>query len=264
MWRKANRRRAEPKAPRLPGLARLPWPLVLAGASVAAIGAGVWTLSLWLLNRPIDTIVINGNFERVSPLQLETLIEPHARAGFLRIDLGATQRALKDLPWVATAEIRRKWPGTLTVTVGEEKAVACWGEGGLLNAAGELFLPSAERLPPELPRLDGPAGTEALVTGRYFAIQRQLEHRGMSAARLALDARGAWTLTLHNGLQVRLGANRVEQRIDRFFRVLDGTLANLAGELDYVDLRYPNGFAVGWKNRAGVSAASPVEMDPNA
>lgn len=262
MLRKQNRRRTEERAPTVRLL--IPWPMIIALASVATIAAGLYVASAWILNRPIEAIVINGRFERVSPLHIETLIEPHARAGFLDVDLGATQRDLKALPWIASAEVRRKWPGTLEVSLREEKAIACWGEHGLLNAAGELFLPSAERVPAELPRLSGPDGTEAVVTERYFSVQKQLEHRGMAAVRVELDERGAWSFTLANGLVVRLGANDVERRVERFFRVLDGTLTHLAGEVDYVDMRYPNGFAVGWKNQAAVRAVAIEEPDPNA
>lgn len=245
-------------------LPRIPWGAVVAGVAAMAVTAGGYSLSVWLLNRPIETIVINGAFQRVSPIHLEALVEPYARAGFLEVDLVATKHELVALPWVARADVRRKWPDTLEVRITEEKPIACWGERGLLNAAGELFLPRADHVPGELPRLSGPAGTEALVTSRYFAIQQQLEHRGMAAVSMELDERGAWSFRLANGIQVRLGANGVEERIARFFHVLDGTLAQLAGEVAYVDMRYPNGFAIGWKTDEAVRAAAAEEPTPNA
>jgi cell division protein FtsQ len=239
------------------------WRAVTALGAAVLTAAGVYLGSAWLLNRPIDTIVVNGAFQRVSPIQIEALVEPYARAGFVDIDLGATRRALTALPWIADAELRRKWPGTLEIRVREESPVACWGERGLLNAAGELFLPDADHVPAELPRLRGPAGTEAQVTARWFNLQEQLEHRGMAAVAVTLDARGAWSFQTSSGLQVRLGANGVDQRIGRFFAVLDGTLAHLAAEAAYVDMRYPNGFAIGWKN-ADAAATAAEEPPPNA
>jgi cell division protein FtsQ len=240
------------------------WRSVALLVAVAAVTAGAYPLSRWLLNRPIETIVINGSFQRVSPIQLEAQVEPYAHAGFLDVDLGAVRHVLTALPWVASVEVRRKWPGTLEIQVKEETPVACWGERGLLNSAGELFLANADHVPAELPRLHGPAGTEAQVTARYFAVQERLEHRGMTATTLTLDGRGAWSFTTSSGLQVRLGAKAVDQRIERFFDVLDGTLAHLAGEVDYVDMRYPNGFAVGWKNQQPARAAAAQEPQPHA
>lgn len=261
MLRRRNRKVAERRAVELPAI---PWRAIVGAAGVAGTVAGSWLFAAWLLNKPIETIVINGAFERVSPIQLEALVEPYARAGFLDVDLAGTRRQLVALPWVASAEVRRRWPGTLVVNVREEKPIACWGENGLLNAAGELFLPDAEHVPAELPRLRGPSGTEAQVTERYFRLQEQLEHRGMAAVAMALDDRGAWSFTLANGMQVRLGANSVDQRVTRFLAVLDGTLAHLAGEVDYVDMRYPNGFAIGWKSQQAAQAGAPEEPEPNA
>lgn len=240
------------------------WRALAIVAVAVVVVAGAYPLSAWLLNRPIETIVINGTFHRVSPIRLEAIVEPYARAGFLEIDLAATRRELTALPWIASAEVRRKWPGTLEIQVREETPIACWGERGLLNSDGELFLARADHVPAELPRLRGPAGTEAQVTARYFTVQEQLEHRGMSATTMALDGRGAWTFTTSAGLQVRLGANSVDERITRFFEILDGTLAHLAGELEYVDMRYPNGFAIGWKNREPARVAAAKESQPNA
>ncbi len=261
MWRKRNRRRSSRPTRTRPFVN---WKAVAALAAVGAISVGGWQASAWLLNRPIRTIVVNGSFQRVSAIQLDALVEPYARAGFLDVDLAGTRRELEALPWVASAVVRRKWPGTLEVRITEEVPIACWGERGLLNAAGELFLTDADHVPAELPRLSGPAGTEAQVTARYFDVQEQLEHRGMSAVAMSLDARGAWAFEMSNGVQVRLGANSVEARIARFFHALDSVLAHPPGEMAYVDMRYPNGFAIGWKNGDAMRAASHEEQQPNA
>jgi cell division protein FtsQ len=245
-------------------LPAIPWAALGVVAGLLALLGGGYYASAWLLNRPIETVRLSGPFQRVSAIQIEALVEPYARAGFLDVDLDATRRDLTALPWVATAEVRRRWPGTLEVEVREEKPIACWGERGLLNAAGELFLPDAGHVPAELPRLNGPPGTEAQVTQRYFAVQEQLEHRGMSAVSMTLDERGAWSFQTSTGLQVRLGAKSVDERVARFFQVLDRTLSHMAGEVDYVDMRYPNGFAIGWKNPDAVQAASAEEPRPHA
>ena len=240
------------------------WRLVSVAAAAAASSVAIYLGAVWLLNRPIETIVVAGAFQRVSPIQIEALVEPFAHAGFVDVDLGAMRRELAALPWVASAEVRRRWPGRLEVRVQEEAPVACWGERGLLNAAGELFLPDADHVPAELPRLLGPAGTEEQVTARYFRLQEQLERRGMAAVAVTLDERGAWTFRTSTGLQVRLGANSVDARMERFFFVLDSTISRFAGEVEYVDMRYPNGFAVGWKSSGGAAAAAGKEPAPNA
>jgi cell division protein FtsQ len=260
MWHRRNRKRVRREPWRVPAVN---WPAVALAVAGLTTAAGAYLGVLALLNRPIETLVMNGAFERVSAMQLEGLVEPHTRAGFLHVDMAAVRNALTALPWVARAEVRRRWPGTLEVRITEEVPVACWRERGLLNAAGGLFLQQADHVPAELPRLTGPGGTEAAVTARYFQVQQQLEHRGMAAVAVALDERGAWTFRLNSGIEVRLGANAVDERIARFFQVLDGVVAQISADVDYVDMRYPNGFAIGWKNRDAVRAAAGERPDPN-
>lgn len=264
MLRKTNRRRraARPLRPAR-SWPSIPWSALGLAAGLLAMGAGVYQGGVWMLNQPIETIRLHAPFQRVSAVQLEALVEPHARAGFIGIDLGAARRDLLALPWVERARLRRRFPGTLEVEVYEQRPIARWGERGLLNAAGGLFLPEAGHELPELPRLKGPQGAEAEVTGRYLVVQELLQQRGLSVAAIALDERGSWSFRTSKGLEVRLGAHSIDERIRRFFQALDRSLTQLSGEVDYVDMRYPNGFAVGWKAPEELQAASAAGGPPH-
>ena len=210
--------------------------------------------TLWLMDRPIESVVINGAFQRVPAIQLEEALSPHVQTGFLDADLHAMRAELANIPWVANASIRRRWPGSIEVQIVEQQPAACWGERGLLNVKGELFVKEASHVPAELPRLNGPDGFEGKVATMYSRINDKLEQRGMTAVSLHLDGRGAWEFVLSNGIQVRLGASTVEQRLDRFFIALDQVLSSQAEYVDYIDMRYTNGFAIGWKDRNPVRA----------
>jgi len=175
--------------------------------------------------------------------------------GFLAADLDAIRDQVTALPWVATARVSRRWPGTLDVTVTEEEPAARWGADGLLNPQGRLFVRHTSHIPAELPRLSGPEGSEAEVAARYVAINEKLVERGLVAAALALDGRGAWTLVLSNGIGVRLGSQDVDARLARFYEALDTVVGPVAADVQFVDMRYTNGFSVGWKQQRAASAA---------
>jgi cell division protein FtsQ len=68
----------------------------------------------------------------------------------------------------------------------------------------------------------------------------------MRLSKVELDARGAWQLTLGNGITVRLGRQDVPARLERFIAVASPVVAARVAEVTYVDLRYSNGFSVGW------------------
>lgn len=246
MARRPNRRRTAAPKPRVT-LPQVNWTRVVGVLAATCITAAVYICTVWLMDRPITAVSVQGPFERVSAMQLEEALAEHVQGGFVSSDLARIQRAAVALPWVATASVQRRWPGTLVVRVTEQQPAACWGDDGLLNESGELFVKGEARLPAELPRLTGPDGLERRVAAMYFEIETRLEQRGFAALSLDLDARGAWTFRLNNGVVVRLGAEAVEQRLARFFRALDNGVAVASEQAAYVDMRYTHGFAIGWR-----------------
>jgi cell division protein FtsQ len=229
-------------------------------ALLAAMGGLMGALA-WGLNRPIRAISMDGAFQRVSPGQVEKAVAPYAQAGFMSVDLDRIQRAVEQVPWVDHAQVQRRFPNIVHVTVVEEIAAARWGEAGLLNTRGELFVRQADHLPAELPRLSGPDGSQSRVAQRYLSAQGRMLEAGLRIAALRLDERGAWEMDLDSGVTVRLGRRDVDQRLDRFIRTASQVIAHRLGDIDYVDMRYSNGFAIGWRGAlAPVTAAAPASQ----
>jgi cell division protein FtsQ len=212
----------------------------------------------WALDRPVRVISMDGSFQRVSPGQIEKAVAPYAHEGFMSADLDAVQRAVEALPWVDHARVQRRWPNSLHVTVVEQTAAARWGESGLLNTRGQLFERAAAHVPAELPRLSGPEGSESQVAQRYLSAQGRMLEAGMRIAALRLDERGAWEIDLDNGVTVRLGRRDVDERLERFIRTASQVIAHRMNEISYVDMRYSNGFAIGWRN-AQAPASAPAK-----
>ena len=229
--------------------------VALAGGALAALG--------WALDRPVQVISMDGSFQRVSPGQIEQALAPYAHTGFMSADLDRIQSAVEALPWVMHARIQRRWPNSLHVTVIEQAAAARWGDSGLLNTRGELFIRAAAHVPAELPRLSGPEGTELQVAQRYMSLQGRMLEAGMRIAALRLDERGAWEMDLDSGVTVRLGRRDVDERIARFIRTASQVIAHRLNDITYVDMRYSNGFAIGWRGPAA-PAPTPAKRPNDA
>jgi cell division protein FtsQ len=259
--RRGNRRRVEGgRAWRLP---TLPWRRigVLAG-STAAVAVLGWLLVL-LLDQPIERVTVEGGFQRITAPEVEKAVRAELRgAGLVSVDLARVSRALRRLPWIDTATVQRSWPRGLKVHVTEQVAVALWNATDLVNGRGECFLAGARFVPPELPQLAGPEGTQTEVVARYLAAQGRIVEAGMRLVALRLDARGAWELTLDNGVHVRLGRQGYDERLERFATTVLRLIAQRAADIDYVDMRYTNGFAVGWRAGATRLAGRSAAEDP--
>jgi cell division protein FtsQ len=251
MVRKQARRRKQKRTASI-RLPRIPLPRVL--GTVAAIGIVYMTyhFSAILFDRPISALTVDGPFQRVSALQIEEAISPMLTSGFLSADLDAIQARIIALPWIDRASVVRQWPSQIHITVTEQVPAAVWGDRGLLNTRGELFVSDARHVPAELPRLSGPESRAAEVAKRYLYLREHLIPLGLDVRALHVDPRGSWDLTLQNGIDVRLGRKDVAERTDLFFDVVANLVMSRAAEIEYVDMRYSNGFSIGWK--AGKSA----------
>jgi len=156
---------------------------------------------------------------------------------------------LEAVPWVRSVEVRREWPNRLEARVEEHVALARWGEKDLVNTFGEVFAaPSSARLP----ALAGPPGTSREVASRYAGFRDRLAPLGLDLTHVTLSGRYAWQLKMDTpasrGLTVELGREQLKDPLDarlaRFVEAWPKTLGRLDRRLDYVDLRYPNGFAL--------------------
>lgn len=255
-----NRRRAEASSWQLPQIdwGRLGW----GGLGLATVGAFLWLL-VSALDQSIDRVLVQGRFQRVSPMDVEQAVRDRIHdAGLVTVDLANLQHAIEALPWVDTATVARAWPRGLEVRIVEQVAAARWGSNGLLNARGELFLSESRFIPPELPRLSGPRGSEGQVAQRYLAIQGRLVEGGARITAVRLDARGAWEIDLDNGVRIRLGRRQVDERFDRFVAAALRLVVQRSAEIAYVDMRYTNGFAVGWRGGTKVAAVDDLDDNP--
>ena len=233
----------------------------IATVALAALAIAV-TLTLGAIDQNITQVSVTGRFQRVSPVEVEQAVKARVRdIGLISVDLNAVQRAVEQLPWVDSATVERQWPRALNIRVAEQVAAARWGANGLLNTRGELFISEARHIPPELPRLLGPRGTEAEVARRYLAAQGQLLEAGMRLTAVRLDARGAWEFDLDNGITVRLGRRQVEERFQRFVQTGVSQIASHASDIHYIDMRYTNGFAIGWRAGGQRVASGAAEED---
>jgi cell division protein FtsQ len=265
--KRRNRRKLTRPEWRLPPLQ---WKRIATAIAFFALAACVAYGMILALDQPIRIVSIEGRFQRISPVQVEQAVTGGLTQGFMSVDLESVRHRVEQLPWIDRARVQRRWPHGLRIEVTEQVAAARWGVSGLLNTRGELFVKEARHVPPELPRLTGPDGSEWQVAQRYLSAQGRLIEAGMRLAALDLDARGAWQLELANGVSVRLGRRQVDERLDRFIQTALPVISGRAAEISYIDMRYSNGFAVGWKrssglaSRGGASKPSPGARPPRS
>jgi len=150
--------------------------------------------------------------------------------------------------------IRRQWPSTLRVEVTEEVPIARWGNEGFLNRLGvELAIADNSTLR-SLPVLTADYGTSAEMMQHYKLLAELLLPTGLKLIKMQRDHMGAWRVETDEGIELVLGREQVGEKIKRLALVWESGLSQQVKQIKTIDLRYPNGLAVAWKDGALVDA----------
>lgn len=220
--------------------------LTAAGGLVALLLLGWGATRSALLD--VDHIRVSGAMQTPAAdvAKASGITRGHAMTGIVE---GAAARRVRSLPWVATARVRRAWPGTLRIRITERKPVAAvrarTGGWMLVDASGRLLGTSADP-PPELVAIEvtgpAPAGEPgqqlddaargALVVARAIPRDRVTQLRVVAAG-----ADGMLELRIVPGGVVRFGPpTDVEAKVLAALTVLDRVdLRNLRE----IDVRVP-------------------------
>jgi len=139
-------------------------------------------------------------------------------------------------PWVASAEVRRRLPGTYQVSIVERHAVAILSLGGLYLVAddGTVFKQLENEDPADLPvvtgidraRFTGDRAYRTSVLLEVVALMHDYRGAGLwrrePIAEIHVEADDAVTLyTGDDGMQVRLGRGPFRTKLRKLRRVLD-------------------------------------------
>jgi cell division protein FtsQ len=177
----------------------------------------------------------------VQRAEIEAVVKRELLGTFFTIDLARARNGLESLPWVRKADVRRQWPDRLEVRLEEHEPLARWGTMGLVNVQGEVFQANYGGI---LPVFNGPAGASKEMAIQYAYFLKSLEPLGQKPVQVNVSPRRAWSLRVESGMMLELGRNDLENRLGRFVQNYERAAAMLERRVDYVDLRYTNGFAV--------------------
>lgn len=228
---------------------RWPW-LALAAALVAV--AALWSMYAWLSNPqrfPLETVQLRGELQHTSEQELRQALSPWVGRGMWGMDVQGIRKSVETLPWVWRASVRRIWPGTLVVHVQEHQPMAYWNGGGLVTEGGLVFQPESASLPKGLPSLQGPDGFAARMVRRYAALKPVLAGSGFELTGLRLDERLSWFAEVDGSVEIAIGRDHFDMRIERFLTAWAGIREQAPGPMASADLRYPNGFAIAWRDQ---------------
>ena len=199
----------------------------------------------WL---PINKVSIVGAYDHVDKHALQQVITPRVNCNFWFVDVSGIKQEVEKLPWVFQATVKKHWPDTVIVDIQQRQAITRWNGEALISMNEEVFYPNRE-ISHQLPALYGPEGSHKEVVAGFREMQTILHPLGLRIKAVRVDKRHAWQLDLDNDIQLLLGRDQYQQRLQRFTQVYGRVLDFREADIASVDLRYGHGMAVRWKKQ---------------
>lgn len=225
--------------------------VLIAVAILLALYGAIWNL----VRMPVFAlreIRVTGDTRHITHEQVEAIVRNELRGTFFTLNLAQLRAAFEKLPWVREVNLRKRWPSRIDIAVIEHVPLARWANTALVNTHGEVFEASFEG---RLPVFIGPIGTSKEIAIQYDFFRRNFAAINATPVMVRFTPRRAWQVRLEGGPTIELGREDIEARLARYLRVHERTVGELKRRIEYVDLRYANGFAV----RIPELKAEPIE-----
>lgn len=198
----------------------------------------------WL---PVKYVRIEGAFQYIAKEKIKQVLRDQVNNGLYNADIQQIKESVHQLPWVEKVRVKRVWPDALDIKLVEQTPVVRWGTEGLLNKRAELFIPDNINKFSGLPLLTGAYGNEKKLLEIMKGLTIALNDQEMKLAEFRVNNIRAWNIKLESGLELILGRKDPLTKFQRFLKSFALIGEEQVTKVAVVDLRYPNGYALTWK-----------------
>jgi cell division protein FtsQ len=195
---------------------------------------------------PIKTIKVAASFENLDQREVETTLQKYIGEGFFSLDIQQVQESLRQKPWTESVSVRRIWPDSIKVIIVEKKPLARWDRKHLLSDKAVVYLAATGEFS-HLPLVHAVNHQPKWVLNQFHRLEQRLSQVDERLVSIKVDSRGALDLVLLNGLLIKLGRADIDYKIERLIAIYNDQILPRREQIQRLDLRYSNGFAVAWK-----------------
>jgi cell division protein FtsQ len=193
---------------------------------------------------PIHLIRVFGDLHYINKYEIAEEVLPYAK-GFFNTNVKTVHRKLTAMPWIERVIVEKRWPNKLLIEIHEQQPLAIFNNQGIINFRGELIAVNVKLLSnSSLPVLLAHEHELQATLTFFHVLQSYLKKINLHVVRLENTIDIGWTANLNNNVKLVIGRDDLEPRLVRFVGLCK-TKNNLLRKVSTVDLRYPNGVAIG-------------------
>ncbi len=170
-----------------------------------------------------------------------------SKKSFFNLKIIDLKKKIENVDWIRLADVRRVYPDEIEIYIIEHIPIAIWNDKMFLNDLGEIFF--ANDIDIKLPKIYSTNDRNKIIFKYFVTFSKNLIKNNIHHSVIKMDEnnRRSLTIKLSSNIIIYLGSNDIMNKIDTFFKVYNSLNSSDLTKIRYIDMRYSNGFAVGWK-----------------
>lgn len=198
---------------------------------------------------PAQIIVDPKNLSSKQYQLLNDSMQAQQVGSFFTTKLPVLQDTVLQMPWVEDVSIQRDWNRGIVISALPRQPVAKFGSERLIDAHGKTYIPAEARSlqRPDFVTLQGDTEQSALIMQMMQQVNSWYAPANIKVQDIFLSPRMTWLFRFDNGMRIIVDNENTYQKLFAVSQILMNQLATKREQIQTLDLRYKNGFAIAWK-----------------
>ena len=194
-------------------------------------------------NISIESIIININKDDVFEKSKNYLDSK----SFFNFKINILKKEIEEVSWVKSADIRRVYPGEIKIYIEEHIPIAIWNNESYMNNIGDIFF--INNIKKNLPILISNQSGNKIMFEYFSLLLKYISDENFDIKIKKIEENDIRSLSayLSSGIIVKFGSKDIRGKILTFIKVYKTLNTSDLEKIRYIDMRYSNGFSIGWK-----------------
>ena len=197
---------------------------------------------------PIHNVHVSG-IKNANKENINEYAEKYLKnKSFFLFNMSELKKELEKIEWVDSVSIRRDYPRVVILSIKEHKPLVIWNNKSYINNNGEIFF--VKDVSKNLPRLNSKNNrSQALFKYFSFFSDNLLKNKiNDKIVEISENNIRSLSVLLSSGITIRFGSKNINDKMKIFFKSYKKILnTSDLKKIRYIDMRYSNGFSIGWK-----------------
>ena len=166
---------------------------------------------------------------------------------FFNFKINILKKEIEKVSWVKSADIRRVYPGKIKIYIEEHVPIAIWNNKSYMNDTGDIFF--IRDIEKKLPVINSNKNRNKIMFVYFSLLLKYISDYNFDIKIKKIEENDIRSLSayLSSGIIVKFGSKDIKDKIHTFIKLYKTLNSSDLEKIGYIDMRYANGFSIGWK-----------------